>query len=384
MRIAGRDINLRFWVKTFLKVSLLFLIPEYVFVEVDARLPGLEGYGGNYNCMLFAVFVLHYSGEVFITMRTPVTILAAVSICVPGIYFTRRLASQPRTTPIKDTALASGFATAFAAMYCVYGNSLDYSLLNMGSLALLVLVILPIFLREAELVGLSRVLTEQDGYGATDGPPVSAPRVPLKYTIAGAFLALAALLTPHFLLVQTSDYLGLLEYQAFTLLNAPAFAYSGLAPYWRFGIGIIGIDYLFLMLFVFGVRILFTFGILRYWRGMMSKTIVLLTGAIGFLVPALSFQLMETISLYGTRVFSSPLPILFLAGLLAILSIKPTYVENLQILESMTEEAVDRKKLEDLQQTVAVPIFYALRSRTILALSRLRRGRADDESESEE
>lgn len=42
MRIVGRDINLRFWVKTSFKVSLVLLASIYAFLEVDARLPGLK------------------------------------------------------------------------------------------------------------------------------------------------------------------------------------------------------------------------------------------------------------------------------------------------------------------------------------------------------
>jgi len=384
LRIAGRDLNLRFWVKTSIKVLLVLLVPVYASVEVDARLPGLEGYGGNYNCILFTVLALHYSRDVFITIRTPVTILAAINICVPGIYFTRRLAHQPRTTPIKDMALGSGFATAFLAIYFVYGNSFDYSLLTIGSLALVVFLILPIFVREAELVGLARVLTQPDGNDVSEGAQVRMSRIPRKYTIIGAILALGALLTPHFLIVQTWNFGGTIRYQVISLLSGTWYDSSLLAPYWGAGSVIAGIDDLFVIFFVHGVRILFAFGILRYWRGITSGTKVVLVGAIGFLLPATVFQFVQNGFVFETLVFSSPLPILFLAGLLAIISIRPTYVENLQLLELVSEEDVEVKKSWELAQRVDVPFFYALKSRTVLALSRLRRRREDQESESEE
>jgi hypothetical protein len=384
MRIAGREINIRFWVKTSLKVSLLLLLPVYAFVEVDARLPGLEGYGGNYNCMLFTVFALHYSREVFISMRALTTIMAAIGICIPGIYFTRRLAGQARTAPIRESVLASGFATAFVAFYCVHGISLDYSLLSMSTYALAVFVILPVFVREAELIGLARTLADRNGLGVSARLRIGAARVPRRYAIFGIILALAALLTPYFLLVQTFDYTGVYQFQSFSLLSGPEFAYSELVPYWRFRTGIVGIDVMFLIILVLGVRILFAHGILRYWRGLMSRTRVVVIGAIGFIIPAMSYQLMQMNYISDTLVFSAPLPILFLAGLFAIISIKPTYVEDLHVLETVSEEAFVEQKHEDVSPSVDVPLLYALKSRTVLALSRLRRRKGDKDTESEE
>jgi len=384
LRIAGRDLNLRFWVKTSIKVLLVLLVPAYASVEVDARLPGLEGYGGNYNCMLFTVFALHYSREVFITIRTPATILAAISICIPGIYFTRRLARQPKTTPIKDSALASGFATAFVAMYCVYGSSLNYELLNLGSIALVVLIFLPIFVREAELVGLANVMTKRQDTEVSEESPVQAQRMPRKYAIVGILLALAAFLTPYFLIVQTWGFGGTYRYQVFSLLVGPTYQNSISGPYWSFGNGIVGIDTLFIILFVLGARLLFAFGMLRYWRGMTSRTKVVLAGAIGMVVPAIAFQFAQMSFVEDTLVFSSPLPVLFLTGLLAIIVMQPIYMENLQILEKGLDVAVKKEESQDMSHKVEVPLFYALKSRAVLTLSRLRRGKADSELESEE
>jgi hypothetical protein len=384
MRIAGRNINLRFWVKTSLKVLLVLLAPSYANVEVDARLPGLEGYGGNYNCILFTVWALHYSRDVFFTIRTPATILAALGICVPGIYFARKLARQPRTAPIIDMALASGFATAFITLYCVYGISFDYSLLTTGSLALSLLVILPIFLREAELVGLARVLTEPDGTGVTERARGRTSRISWKYTIVGAVLAVAVFLAPYVLMVQTYSFGATVRYQVWSFLSSTSYDTSILVPYWSAFSGIAGIDDLFLILFVHGPRILFAFGILRYWRGMTSRTKVVLVGAIGFLLPTTLFMLVQEVFVFETLVFSSPLPILFFAGLLAMFMISPVYVENLDILERSSEVDLREMKSEDLKHRVNVPILYALKSRAVLAFSRLRRAEADEKSESEE
>ncbi len=367
--------------KTSLKVLLVLLVPVYAFVEVDAQLPGLEGSGGSYNCILFTVWALHYSREVFITIQTPVTILAAIGICVPGIYFIRKLAHQPRTAPITDMVLASGFATVFISLYCVYGNSFDYTLLTTGSLALLVLVLLPIFVREAELVGLARVLTESDRIDVTERAQGRTPRIPRKYTIVGVVMTVAAILTPHVLMVQTYSFGGTIRYQVFSLLSSTSYDSSLLAPYWHASSGIVGIDYLFLTLLPLGPRVLFGFGVLRYWRGLTSRTRVVLVGAIGFLLPAILFQLVQDVFVVDTLLFSSPLPILFLAGLLAILSIHPVHAENLQDLERSSELVLHEVQSEDLTLEVEVPILYAFKSRVVLALSRLRRREADRESE---
>ena len=383
MRIAGRNINLIFWVKTSLKTLLVLLAPVYALVEVDARLPGLEGYGGNYNCILFTVWALHYSRDVFITIQTPATILAAVGICVPGIYFTRQLSHKPRTAPFTDMALASGFATVFGALYCAYWISLDYTLLTVGSFAMVVFVVLPIFLREAELVGLARVLTDPDGSGVAEDTQDRAMRIPRKYTVVGAALAVAALLTPDFLMVHTWSFGGTIRLQLFSLFSNILYDVSILVPYWSASSSIVSFDALFMMFFVHGARILFALGILRYWRGLTSRTRVVLVGATGSIVPAIVYELVQDIFVLETLVFSAPLPLLFVTGVLATTRIHPVQVENLQILERDSEAALQKKESEELTLKVDVPFLYALKSRVVLALSKLRREKTDTESESE-
>jgi hypothetical protein len=71
-------------------------------------------------------------------------------------------------------------------------------------------------------------------------------------------------------------------------------------------------------------------------------------------------------------------------GLLSIIMIKPIYGENLRILEVGSKADVQEKKVDCLPQKVEVPLLYALKSRAVLTLSRLRRRVVDSESESEE
>ncbi|MFX1603772.1 MAG: NosD domain-containing protein, partial [Promethearchaeota archaeon] len=379
MRIAGQVVDLRFWLKTSIKVSLLLLTPVWAFLECEASL-ALSDYGGNYNCMLFTMFAPQFSEEIFINIRGLDTILAAIIICVPGIYFTRRLAHQPKTTPIKDLALASGFATSFVAMYCVYGNSLSYDLLTMGSMALVLFVFLPIFVREAELVGLAKVLRERQGNEDIKRSWVQRQTMPRRYALVGNALALFAFLSPYYVLVETRvlevPYQILYQYQVFSALVGTTYQNraGGIfwivgAPYWSFGNAIFGMDLLFNVLFFMGARFLYAFGILRYWRGKTSSRKVVLAGAIGILLPAIILQSVQVSLVSGTLVFSSPLPILFLGGLLAIGMIQPKDYENMDSVELTSE--------------VDIPLFYTLRSRVALVVSRLRRREADTESESE-
>ncbi|UCH05092.1 MAG: hypothetical protein JSW05_02730 [Candidatus Thorarchaeota archaeon] len=349
-------------------------------MEVSFTLPGPGSYEGNYNCMLFTIQTVHYSNEVFITIRDPAIVAAALGICIPGIYFTRRLAHQSRAAPVKDLALSSGFAMIFISMYCVYRSNLTYELLSVGVLALLVFVFLPIFAREAELVGLAEVLTSQSGKDVPGESMAGPLRIPRRYGIYGNALALAAFLMPFLLLVQSS-FGETSWYQVISLLSAPVYRDQLTLRVRSLWDNIYSVDLLFFVLFFCGARVVFAFGILRYWRGLTSRTRLVLVGAFGILVPGLVAKLAIENQLSGDLFFSVPLPILFIMGLIIITKLTPRYVESPQISEIDAEVAAHEKRVWDSRHEIDVPLLYTLKSRAVLALSRLRRRRSDSESE---
>ncbi|MFQ5833711.1 MAG: hypothetical protein ACE5H4_13470 [Candidatus Thorarchaeota archaeon] len=379
--MAGRNIDIGFWIKTSLRVLIVLLLPVEVTLEVDEGIPLGRGIGGSYSCMLFFIRIMHYTGETIASFRSPADIATALFICIPGIYFTRRLSKQSRTLPITDLVLASVSGTAFFSMYSVYGDfGLGFTLetLRFTSVALVVFVFLPMFAREAELAGLVRIL-EKNSTNRTS----SSARVPRKYAVIGNTLGLAVFVIPFFLVVvpQVGQYS---RYQTLSMLIYPIYQDHQMLPIWDLSILIMDINVLLLSFGYVLPRFMFIYEILRYWRGAVSRTRVILFGTIGLLFVVLLSPLLAMGMAQGEQMLYAPLPILLVIGVLSAAFVKPSDVDASTLLTIKQPMSPVQEPTREAPEDIDVPVLYSLKSRVIRLLTRIRQTRQKPESDHEE
>ncbi|MFQ5833712.1 MAG: hypothetical protein ACE5H4_13475 [Candidatus Thorarchaeota archaeon] len=392
LRVMVREIDLRFWFKMAIKVLLLMLVPISLFQDTTS-VAGLDPtVYHSYRSILF--YFENYTdwSEPFFAFREIATIVAALIVCIPAIYFNHRLNRGSMHRPVWDSGLAGFFATAYLTACFVFAfppynlidliPSPDWELLQFGSLVIVGLVLLPLFAREASQLGAERRNEpNQRLQSGTTGSPSAI------YLVLGYALGLAVFLFPVFLVVNVWPDNHTI-YDVSSPLASGQLRYSdfrNIFGVWTFSQTWIQIPELMVLLdrLIFtGFRILFGYSIIRYLRGTVSRRRVVSYGIMGIIVPFVYMQIMRAQYSVSDMVYLIPLPFVFVGGYLAIRLVKPlersAAFESVDLVETPGET---RREREDFASEIEVPLLYALKSKVFGAASRMKRTRSKDVSD---
>ncbi|MFW9944673.1 MAG: hypothetical protein ACFFB7_06715, partial [Candidatus Sifarchaeia archaeon] len=318
-------------------------------------------------------------------IRDTPSVVAAFIVCIPAIYFNRRLWKEKEHGSILDIGVATVFSTASIAAYLVYSfppNELagfapafDWELLNFASVVLLLLVLLPVFAKEASRLGAERSIESTTKSKLGEGRLFRRLGASTTYSILGYALGLATCLIPITLFVNVwmpDDYV----YDTISVMVSMEHRYFQEPFGWTFLETRIRIPELMPLvdLLVFtGLRTLFGYNVVRYCRGRASRRRTLSYGIAGVLVPLIYFQIMRNQYAFADITYVIPLPIVFILGYMIIRVVEP--VEPKPEAEAIQDEEMvllERERKDAYEEDVRVPILYSIRSRMRGVMSRLK------------
>jgi hypothetical protein len=409
LRVLKWEISVRFWLKMVLAVLFVMLMPFW-------SLANSSGFGEStpilyfsYTCILFNYQNATDWQEPDFWFRDTPTVVAAFIVCIPAIYFNRRLSRAQKGKSIWDIGAATVFSTASLAAYFAYSfppaeiagflPSLDSDLLNFASVVLLLLVLLPVFAREASRLGVERSIAQSGEpklRGNTDVPRMSASTV---YSIIGYVLGFAICLLPFILIINIWQEDNFMYDTISVMASINHRNYEG-AIGWNFSeirLEIPSLIQLVDVLVFTGFRTLFGYNVIRHCRGTTSRRRVLAYGIVGVLIPLFYFQIMQSQYSLADVTYLIPLPVVFILGYLVIRIVKPLE-PRIETEARPPEEVivVEELRRDSYEDVVKVPVLYSIRSRIGGAISRLKESRVfssssnydsvqvDDESEKRE
>ncbi len=254
----------------------------------------------------------------------PITILLAIVVCLPGLYFSRWMEQQPREQAVKKMALAAAVFTSLItfplALFMPYNPFMPmYGGLMMAQSAvpwaIALFVILPIMGRHGSYIDSDRKAGQ---FSDTPEHLIHDGGIrPGKYTILGYALGIIALCIPNIGFIYSYDY-------GFGRFNIQLMTPVWMGNYTQWGPGG-GSFYLSIMpsitvfmFFLLGIfTIIFAFSILQYLQTHIPRMRVLAYGALSLIAPYIFFI---TIAPYMTMV---PIPVLLALGLPIVFLMKP-------------------------------------------------------------
>ncbi|MHA2071744.1 MAG: right-handed parallel beta-helix repeat-containing protein [Candidatus Thorarchaeota archaeon] len=366
---------------SFLKLSVIFGILLAVPSEIHIR----EEYGQEppFNYFSIGSVLVYYSrwqtaGFTDIWSSdadfiSPATMFAAIVIILPAIFLMFKLRNRPADAPVLDLGLATLFATIILTSYLVenfpilevgwiFQSVPSWILLNFGTLTILVLILLPIFSREAFLWGSERSSEEEE--------KTSRRRIPLpsKYSALGYLWGLAAFLLP---LVAIVNIWGpetiTLRYESplysFRQSIRDAAIPGNLNDWMEISLGVYRVFDFVSYLIVSVFHIIFAFHVLRYLRGMMERRRVFQLGLLSILAPIIYYALIASNPDIG-ELYAIPTPIVLIIGVVALMMIQPNK-KRIMVEESRDDrratEPYSDVSVDDLR--IDVPLIYYLKSK---------------------
>lgn len=350
--LGGRSIDLSFWVKTALAIFILFIIPlEIHYYEAIQPQPAPFYYDIWISSAIMDYVDWRDRNIPPVTLSEPVTIAAAIMICIPAILLNRRIRNQDPTQPIRDAGLAAFFGTAVLTIYLVerfppadlmwliQGNP-AWKLIRLGTLVMVTLIVLPLLIREASHLDLQR-----------------------KYRILTYAIGVIITLVPGALLAsssgETANYsLSSFSYQFWYIASIPSVpglevdqvstAFMIIAP----------MDFLYYSIYYF-LYLIFGYAILRYLQGLISKRRAFLLGVLSITLPyGAAYQMF--VSNAQNPAFLIPLPFLFILGIIVLATYEPMTRHQTEFAETEEDPIT---AFSDPEASIRVPLAYMIKSR---------------------
>jgi hypothetical protein len=349
--LGGKSIDLSFWVKTALAIFILFIIPlEIHYYEAIQPEPAPFYYDIWISSAIMDYVDWRDRNIPPVTLSEPVTIAAAIVICIPAILLNRRIRNQDPTQPIRDAGLAAFFGTAVLTIYLVeqfppadlwwliQGNP-AWKLFRLGTLVMVTLIVLPLIIRETSHLDLQRryrILTYAIGVITT--------------LVPGALVASSS--------GDTANYsLSSISYQFWYSASIPSVPWLEVDQVSMAFLIIVPMDFLYYSIYYF-LYLIFAFAILRYLQGLISKRRVFLLGALSITLPyGAAYQMVVSNALNPT--FLIPLPFLFILGIIVLATYEPSIRPQ---TESSETERQPIDALSDPEVKIKVPYVYIIKS----------------------
>ncbi|MFW9967746.1 MAG: hypothetical protein ACFFEA_11395 [Candidatus Thorarchaeota archaeon] len=358
------SIDLAFWLKmTVLVIILLFLPLEFHYYEAVQPFPA-----SNYYDILYSSAILdHFDYPISIDQfnptpiySSPLTIAAAIAISIPGIILNRRIRNRDRTESIWDIGLASLFGTAIITVYLVEyfpPNDLAWliqtppawKLLRFSTLVIMVLILLPIMLREISHQGLQ-----------------------LKHKILVYSIAPLSLFSPAGIMAGfPRDYanyqIGSAFYQITYQPSIPIVPWQPPGQVYIAVTMLTVMDLLYTLIFM-GLPLLYGLFTLRFLHGHVSRRRVCLLGVLSILIPYfIAYQMFIVNNPVSTTLI--PIPILLIVGILIITVVNPISPDS--ILADPKREPF--KGIKDTEASISIPLLYVVKSRLLRVRRRIDR-----------
>jgi len=386
LRVLRWEIDIRFWLKMAVAVLIVMLMPFWSFANSTSFTTSSPTLYFSYTCLLFNYQIASDWPEPDFWFRDNPSIVAAFIVCIPAIYFNRRLSGEKKGRSVWDIGAATLFSTASIAAYFVYSYppseiavfapDLDWDLLNFTSVVLLFLVLLPVFAKEAARLGVERRAISTIRSNPSGGRFNRRPSASTTYSILGYALGLATCLLPFFLIVNIWVLDIRHVFDTISVMTSMSHRYYQIPPGWTFIETRFAIPELMPLvdLLVFtGFRTLFGYNVIRHCRGTVSRRRTLSYGIAGVLIPLLYFRFMQSQYAIADITYLIPLPIVFIIGFLIIRVVKPIE-PSIEVEVRHTEEmvATETKRKDSYEEDIKVPLLYSIRSKMSGAISRLK------------
>jgi len=385
LRVLKWEVSFRFWLKMTLAVLFVMLMPFWSFGNSTGYGESSPSLYFSYTCMLFNYQNATDWPEPDFWFRDTPTVVAAFIICIPAIYFNRRLSRETEDKSIWDIGTATFFSTASLAAYFAYSFPppeiagffpfLDWDLPNFASVVLLFLVLLPVFARETSQLGMERSIIHARIPESRRRKNVLKLSASTTYSVLGYVLGFAICLIPFILIINIWEVNDLV-YDTFSVMASVQYRYYESGFGWVFSetrLEIPSLMHLVDLLIFTGFRTLFGYNVIRYCRGTASRRRVLSYGISGALIPLIYFLVMHSQYAIADVAYLIPLPIVFVLGFLVIRIARP--IERETVAEERPSEEItvhESKRRDSYEEIIKVPVLYSIRFRVMGAISRLR------------
>jgi hypothetical protein len=353
--LRGRSIDLAFWMMMILAIIILFIIPfEFNYYEAVQPVPASNYYDIRISSVMMEYIDWGDRRIPPLTFSEPVTIAAAIAICIPAILLNRRIRIQEPTKSIRDAGLAAFLSTAVLTIFLVEGfqpvepawlvqMSPAWKLLRFGTLVMVVLIILPLMIREIshrDFQRKHRILACAIGLISTLVPAGIVASFP------NGFAYYQAISPSYQFLYETS--IPSAPWQAVDQVNIAFAVFDPMSLVYGFAYT--------------GLHLLYGFSILRYLRGWASKRRVFLLGISGILIPYAAVYTMVVFDVLIPTIII-PLPILFILGISILAVSKPIVIIPHTEFDDSKDEPTSG--FAETEEKISVPVLYFIKSKLL-------------------
>jgi hypothetical protein len=358
--LRGRSIDLSFWVKMAAAIFILFIIPiEITYYEAIQPVPASNFYDISIRSVLIDYSDWRDSNIPPLTISDPVTSATAFLICIPAILLNRKIRNQNPTEPIRDAGLAAYFGTAVVTIYFMQHfppaelswlvqTSPAWRLLRFGTLVMVILIILPLIVREGShrnLLAKHRILACATGIVTTLVP------AGLTVVFPGDHVVYAVLSLSYIFRYDMS--VPVVPWQP---VDQISISFSTLSP----------MESLYYLTYLL-LHLLFGFSILRYLKGLISRRRVLLLGISSVLLPYIAaFPTIVSAAPYPTIML--PVPVLLIMGTIVVVSSDPIVKHQAEFSDTKSAKAA---VISHPEASIKVPFTYMMKSLFIRAKRRI-------------
>lgn len=331
------SISYGFWLKLLIIICILLFVPSEIHYREEFRV-ALPYYYYSISSVLMYYSRWEDAGGFEIPSLEshfiePITLVSAIIILLPAIYLNRKLRERPADAPILRLGLTAIFATVLLTLWFFEGFPLfrfpwaiqsvpSGSLLNLGTMVIIILILLPLFAREAFLWGEERV-PEAGNASRTRSSWLR------KCALAGYAWGLMTFLIPFMVIIRLYDFDSFYfryESPLYSFrLDGGDVSLPGNPNNWM----IISLDVyqafdFVSVLVVSALYIAFAFQVLRCLRGMTSWKRVIQLGILSILAPLMYQMVVAAIPVAGENYgYPIPIPIVLIIGIVAAVMIKP-------------------------------------------------------------
>jgi hypothetical protein len=338
-----------------LAIIILFIIPfEFNYYEAVQPIGASNYYDIWVSSVMMEYIDWRDRGIPPLTFSEPVTIAAAIAICIPAVLLNRRIRNQEPTKSIRDAGLAAFFGTAVLTIFLVerfppvelawlVQIAPEWKLLRFGTLVMVALIILPLMIREIshrDFQRKHRLLAITIGLISTLVPAGIVASFP------GGFAYYQSISPSYQFWYEAS--IPRVPWQAVDQVNIAFAVFDPMSLLYGFAYT--------------GLHLLYGYSILRYLRGWTSKRRIFLLGVSSILIPyAALYPMVVLDALIPTIII--PFPILFILGISVLAVSKPiVIIPHSEFDDSKDEPTSGFAETED---QISVPVLYFIKSKLL-------------------
>jgi hypothetical protein len=365
-----KNVTLGYWLRASFKIAVLLILPYGIDFWTINTLDRLY-----YYSIAFKLMFSRYYEEWSVEFANPITLLLALILCIPAICFNLHLSKMSRKKSIRIsgmivvviiTLLGILFGQGLSSFFFPgFQDLLTGNLVRFTTLVLVMLVFLPILSRETSLFFSDRATAETNNAEEKSD-------VQYKGEFLGVALGLLIFVMPYILLVDIHTSFRV-DYHLFGSVTHFLVEHDIRYSYIAINFSLFDAINLIFYLSVASFQVFYSYSVLRYLRGIESRSPSLICGVLSMLVPLVPFSITSSFYVRGQSSYLVPVPVLFLIGAAALWFMKPV---GLRVRKDRTAGEFEERHKDD--QEFRVPYLYSLSSRIRKFLSKLRKNPAKE------